>query len=59
MEGKQNLCLIFSFLFCSTMVTNSLEEFVSSNLFDLNNVNAWTQLLWKLWTDFFYINILE
>jgi hypothetical protein len=36
MEGNQNLCLIFFFFVFS--VHNSLEKFVSSNLFDLNNV---------------------
>jgi len=41
MEGSKISVRFFLFCVFSTMVNNSLEEFVSSNLFDLNNVNEW------------------
>jgi len=43
-NGVEAKSLLDFFLFCvfGTVVNNSLEDFGISDLFDLNNVNAWT-----------------
>jgi hypothetical protein len=68
MELKQNLCLIFSFFVFlvqwSTVAWNTLVSVTCSTSIMLARgpqlfVNAWTQLLWKLYKGSGKRNILE